>query len=295
MPTYIQRTNRNSFTLRYKKYKRLRSDIWGRLAFINKNNTFMTQMREYAEGDLRRAIKCRPINKRKVLYRRFQLARKLDRNFEYSITIKPRAKRNKRLTFRGSLILIRKKFTAFYGLRYKQKSLRKIFAKVGRKHYTSRNRILITSTPRFIPTFPSAGLGGSMLESRIDVILYRLNFIQYIYEGRRFLREKKAFVLGPCKRKSIYRKFFSFFTLKEHYHKVPLFYFVSLRYDLSLLRKVLLCNLIYARKLMFYPPKYLLVNYKTMIGLRHVTPRIGQIRYPFPGTLSRFLGLAVYF
>jgi len=255
----------------------------------------MTQMRKYAERDLRQAIKRRPRNKRKQLYRRFKLVRNFNQKFEYSITVKPESKPKRRLSFRGSLMLMRKKFRAFYGLRYRQKSLRKIFAKVGRKHFTSRNRILITSNSRFVPTFPSPGLGGSMLESRIDVILYRLNFIQYIYEGRRFLREKKAFVLGPCKRKRVYRKFFSFFTLKEHYHKVPLFYFVSLRYDLSLLRKVLLRNLIYARKLMFYPPNYLLVNYKTMIGLRHITPIISKVRYPFRATLGNFLGLAVYF
>lgn len=39
MVKYIQTTNRNSFTSKVKKYKKLRNDIWGRLAIRNKKNS----------------------------------------------------------------------------------------------------------------------------------------------------------------------------------------------------------------------------------------------------------------
>lgn len=38
MVKYIQTTNRNTFTSKVKKYKKLRNDIWGRLALRNKKN-----------------------------------------------------------------------------------------------------------------------------------------------------------------------------------------------------------------------------------------------------------------
>lgn len=51
-------------------------------------------------------------------------------------------------------------------------------------------------------------------------MLYRANFIQTPYEGRRFIREKKAFVLEPAKHKD---RFFHYYYLKECYHKVLFF------------------------------------------------------------------------
>jgi len=156
------------------------------------------------------------------------------------------------------------------------------------------NRSSIASY-QFIASPHSRGSVGATLESRIDVILYRLNFISSIYEGRRFIQTKKAFVLSPCTRNRIYRKFFIFSQLKKHYYKVPLFHFVSLRYDLALYRKVILKNLVYAAKLLSYPPNYFMVTYKTMIGLRLANPPVQKVRYPFHGSLAYFIGTALYF
>jgi len=65
MVTYIQKTNRNSFTLKYKKYKRLRSDLWGHIAYVNKQNAFTTQMKRFAEQDLRNRMRHFPKRKKR--------------------------------------------------------------------------------------------------------------------------------------------------------------------------------------------------------------------------------------
>jgi len=183
-------------------------------------------------------------------------------------------------------------------LSFRRKSLRKHFSRRSIKKRRLQQipfYSLASKQERFSSLDSQQGSVASIFEARIDVILYRLNFIPSIYDGRRIIKTKKAFVLGPCKRKRIYRKFFSFFTLKKHYYKVPLFHFVSLRYDLSLLRKITLKNLVFAAKLLSYPPDYFMVSYKTMIGLRVTNPPLHKVRYPFFGTLAYFIGTALYF
>lgn len=293
MPSYILKTNRNSFTLRHKKYKRYRSDIWGYIAMQNRKNKFTEQMREFAERDLRSRLRRTSKKRRKILFKRFRLFRNYHGTFQYAVNVKPRPKSKKPLTMRGSLRLLGKKLKAFYYFRLRRKSLRKLFKY--RNLQKARIVTLSVQNKRFFGISAGRSAIGAEVESRIDVILYRLNFISTIYDGRRFIKTKRAFVMGPCKRKRNYRKFFTFFMLKKHFHKVPLFHFVSLRYDLLLFRKVVLKHLVFAQKLLSYPPNYLMVNYKTMIGLRHINPPMKKVRYPFRGSLAHFIGAALYY
>jgi ribosomal protein S4 len=297
MVTFIQKTNRNSFTLKYKKYKRLRSDVWGHIAFVNKQNAFTTQMMRFAEQEFKNRIRTYTKRKKKQIYRSFGLTRGFYKPFEYSVTTKAGPKQPKKLTLRGATLILRKKIKAFYYLRLRRKSLRKLFKrKLSKACLFNIPTKQSTVTPyKFIASDIAKGSTGATLESRIDVVLYRLNFISSIYDGRRLIRTKGAFVLGPCTRKRSYRKFFKFFLLRKNYYKVPLFYFVSLRYDLTLYRKMILLNLLHAAKLVSYPPSYFMVSYKTMIGLRLTNPPVHRVRYPFYGTLAFFIGTALYF
>ena len=38
-----------------------------------------------------------------------------------------------------------------------------------------------------------------------------------------------------------------------------------------------------------------MVDYRTMIGLRHMPIQAQRVRYPFQGTLAYFIGLAIYY
>jgi hypothetical protein len=275
MTTYIQKTNKNSFTLRYKKYKKLGSDLWGRIAFVNKKNDFTTHMKNMAEQDIKNRIRFLSKQKKRRIQKRFRLRRKAQL-FQYTVLEKPKRVRRNRITARSKLRVLRKKIKAFYYLRLTQKSIRKL---VGHRKFRRSNSKNVTS---------------SFLETRFDVMLYRLNFISSIYEGRRIIKTKKAFVLGPSTKTSNH-KFFSTSTMRKAYHQIPIFYFITLNYKLALHRKIYLKNIIYAWKLIAYPPSYLLASYKTMIGLRLNNPKVQKIRYPFRGSLAHFIGAALYF
>jgi hypothetical protein len=179
MVTYIQKTNRNSFTLRYKKYKRYRSDLWGRIAFANKNNSFTTQMKKYAYQDLKNLTRTMSKRKRRRVFRTFGLTKGFYEPFEYSVTSKPEPKQRKRLSSRSELIMLRKKVSAYYYLRLKRKSLRKLFKRrmLQRLYNTPLESKTIHPT-KFLTSAYIHGSTGSTLEARFDVILYRLNLIQ---------------------------------------------------------------------------------------------------------------------
>jgi hypothetical protein len=280
----IKRTNPASFTPRYWTYRKLRNDIWGNLAYLNKKNSFFRLMKKYALVQLKRRIRKLRYKKRIYILKAFRI-RKHHRTADYSVTKKKPMRLKKPLKFRASLQVLRLKLLAFYGFKLRRKPMRKLFVSINKG--VGKNSISRPNAP-----FASGRRQINSVETRVDVMLYRAGFTTNVYEGRRFIREKKAFVMEPATHKG---RFFHYYNLKSYYHKVPLFNFITLRYDLALRRKITLRHMIWARKLICYPPHYLLVDYRTMIGLRHIDPSTNMVRYPFPGTLAYFVGLAIYF
>jgi hypothetical protein len=285
MTVFIQHTNPNGFTPRYRKYKQLRSDIWGYLAYANKKNDFYKIMRRYAEVQLRKRIRVFKTKKKRYFQRLFRMNKPRFR-FEYSVKARREPELKKPLNFRSSLRVLRKKLVMFYNFRLRGKPLRKLFSKANR--FVQRRTIFKQGNRYLDPVLSHK----NDLEARIDVLLYRLNFIQTVYEGRRFIQGKLAFILKPSTDSG---KFFHYYTAKKYFHKVPLFHFISLRYDLAIILKYKLINMILANKLLSYPPDYLMVDYRTMIGLRHIPAIPIRVRYPFQGTLAYFIGLAMYY
>jgi ribosomal protein S4 len=309
MVQYLQKTNRNSFTLRNRKLRRLRGDIWGRLAIAGKNDAISRYLMRLGHTELRRMSKAFSREAKRRVYRNFGIPGFMQ-TFEYSVKVKAEPKPPQRLKARANYFLIRKRLLAYYSMRLRRKSIRKVFKQ---KRGPSQKKLSFVT--RYIPKYnPSNSLSGRYiyydyvnkplaisLESRIDVILHRLNFSDCIYAGRHLIRTKRVFVMGPSRharesKHKINRKFFYCTRPKKHYHKVPLFHFVTLTRDLTLRRKLYLKHMIYSWKLISYPPDYLMVDYGTMIGLRHRNPGISEIRYPFRGGyLSSFLGAALWF
>lgn len=119
--------------------------------------------------------------KRSYIVDKFKL-KNLDKS-GYTIQDKTEAKRKRPPTMRGLLMLLRTKLKTFYYYRLRKKSLRKLLAKRRIKKYqlynTSKYR-LSTEPLRFISPAIAKGSTGAMIESRIDVVLYRLNFIYSI-------------------------------------------------------------------------------------------------------------------
>jgi ribosomal protein S4 len=256
-------------------------------------------MKNFAEQSLKNQLRHHSHKKTQQVFNTLGLVKGFYKPFEYSVSNKKEPElRHRKRKFRVSTLMLRRKIKLFYHLKHTRSALRKLFKRQTIKKSVLSNNSYhahIKQSKKFYSADVLRGSIGAMLESRFDVVLFRLNLISSIYEGRTIILTKSAFVVKPDTRKRIYRKFFTFFLLKKPHYKVPLFYLVSLKYNLSLLRKTVLLNLLYAQKLISYPPNYLLCNYKTMLGLRHINPPVSKIYYPFYGTLAFFLGTALYF
>ncbi len=299
--SYIHIQNRNTFTLRYKKYKRLQADIWGNIWRFGKSNKFTRIMAEYAKSDIRRKVYDLVSSRRYAhhkLYKDLQLRRKWN-IFHWTILDKPKPKRNRPVQEARSLFYYNKRLTLFYFCRQRRTALRKLYRlkraprrNLGYNLYFPKNA---NNSIRIVRSSEGIENIGTKLEARIDLLLYRLNFISTVFEGRRFIREKRAFVLRPCERKRSYRKFFTYYKLYRYFHKVPLYHFITLRYDMALKRKMILMHMLKSKRWLAYPPNYLMVNYRTLMGFRIFPPKLTQIRYPFPGNFALFMGLARYY
>jgi hypothetical protein len=276
MVSYIQKTNRNSFTLRFKKYKRLRSDIWGRIAFANKRNDITTLLKYYGDRDLYHRI--RPLSRRRknIVAEYFKNNRRW-KPFEYSITDKPEPPKGRPFSFRSALKLLRKKFLLFYTLRFKSKSLRK---RMRQRSFSTR--------------YHKTNKGKAYIECRADVLLYRCNLSDSIQESRRLIRKHHVFLLGP---KAINdTRFFSTMLIKKANYQIPVYFLLRLSPAYNIIRKQLLLNYIWSRiKLYAHPPSWILTNYTLMIFLLIQVPVANRVRYIFPGNLATFLGAALYF
>ncbi len=110
------------------------------------------------------------------------------------------------------------------------------------------------------------------LESRLDVILYRSNFVLTIYEARQLINHKKVLVnnkiISKINTQILPQDIISFKTIKKIKHtieKVPF--------------------------LFKYCPSHLHINYKTLeIGL-HAKPQLKNLSFPFRFKIRRFLQL----
>jgi ribosomal protein S4 len=266
MVSYIQPTNRNSFTLRFKKYKRLRKDIWGRLALQNKKNYVTALIRTYAERDLRNRIRKLPRRKKFRILRKFKFKRRYHQ-FRYQLKEKPRVLLGKPYPFRIAMKILGRSLIRFYYLRKKRKSLRKLFS---------------SFRPGRTPDF--------FLEKRADTLFLRANFVDSILQARQFIKHKQLAYLNSYQKKK--NAFISQKTILKPYTQIPIFTFFKLSPFLAFKRKTVLYHALLSRnKFISLPPKWLLVNYRLLIAL---TIRIANnIKYIYPSakTSSHFSGI----
>jgi hypothetical protein len=275
MVSYIQKTNRNSFTRRFKKYKRLRSDIWGRIALANRNDAISTFLKFYANRDLTYRTRHLGKRKRKALSHAFRNSRNW-KPFTFTITEKAEPIKGRDFKYRSSLKILRKKFLLFYNIRLKSKSLRKVM----------RARSFRSST--------QSKLDKAYIECRPDVLLYRCNLSENIQQSRMLIRKGQAFMIGPKAPKD--NRFFTTTLIKKPYHLIPTFFLFRLSPAYSLIRKTMIRNLIWSRiKFFSLPPTWIMPNHTMMLFLLLQAPSAVRVRYVFKGRLTTFLGAAIYY
>ena len=273
MVTFIQTTNRNAFTLRYRKYKNLRYDLWGRMALANKRNKITNYLKYFAIKDTNFRLKFLPRLKQKLIRRAFHSHKKRKFNkkrrpFRYkhkSLLGKKTGRQKSPLLKRRSAIKnLKHTFRFFYGLTFRNKSFRK-FIKIKKS-----NPVV-------------------SLEKRIDTLLYRSNFFQTIAESRRFLYKvrilKKKGKNFSCRRNH----------LRPHTQIAP-FEMVLMTPSLTLKRKNVLFNYILSgNKLHNSRYSYFMINFKLLVIMMIRNPLASEIKYPFCNIpLTKFLGVAKY-
>jgi len=268
--------------------------------YLNRKNYFTTEMLRFAKRNLRYKLRFLSKRKRVRILKRFSGASYRFRPFNYTLTAKAELKRKKQPRYSGRLRLLVRKYKLFYHLKLRDKSLRKIF----RKKPTTNKFGFVFSDPSHTGRFQVTSgveLNPLKIETRLDVLLLRLNLIQYLWDARQIIREKKAFVISPRhhpikKPISLHRKkLFTFRTLYKYFHHVPLFTFITLRTDLALYRRILIRHLVISHKLLVLPPDHLLMDHSSMVGLRIRNPKANRVRYFWPGSLVFFIGSALYY
>jgi ribosomal protein S4 len=300
---YLQQTNRNSFKLRYRKYRKYRSDIWGRIGALGKTNKFTLQMARFAKRELRNSV--RHFRKRRGAFKRLEINEITEalkqHEYNYSTIAKAEPKKKTIPHLGGRVRLLAKKYKYFYNLKIRNQPLRKIL-RVKHGHPAKSPHHLMYEK-RF--SYHNDTTNRVKIETRIDVLLYRLTLVPYIWDARRLIRYQLVYTIKPAfpyfmKPKPVRmgyrkRKFFSYHIVKKYFHSLAIFNAITLQFKYALWRKSVIIRMLQQNQFFSFPPKYLWMKYNVMAGFLIASPRPSEIGYPWPGSLLFFLGSALYY
>ncbi len=293
--------NPRSYRPKMRVYRYFRADVWGRVGYANKINNLTNTLSDYTKYELNESLKFIRKRKKKKLRRSLGLFHRYKIMNPFTLKKLYKYTKIKKLNTYSRIKMLYKRLKAFYFFKLKRKPARKFFRSKVLKPQAKNNPYEIptfmaghNNSGRWRATIFPAKTKAVVIEGRHDVILYRLNFASNLLVARKLITNKHAFIMRPCGRKKKYRKFFEFYRLRKYYFKLPLFHFTTLRYDLCLKLKLLLEIKIRSKKILSYPPSYLMMDHITMVALRHRNPDNLNIRYPFSGTLGMFLSTLRY-
>lgn len=281
--------------LKHKPFKRLRADIWGTLGIKNKKNQITKKLKGYLEQDFKFKIKNytktgktkaymtiekkKLFTKVKVYHKRPFFVRP---EFDFNVVSKAKEKRRKRVSYRGLLLNLRRKFLIFFGEHFNRKKLRKITKDIRIK----RNRFL---EKKSLVSFSSQKSFGHVFGSRLDLTLFRSNFCSTMRQCRQLIKHKKVNVVKNPDNKS----FFFFRNVKNLAYRIPLFTPIKLINKLQLKRKNEFRHLVLTNTAYYACPKDLFIDYFSFISFRIFDTNNQKL--PFGSNISYFAGLSRFF
>ena len=280
--------------LKYKPFKRLRADIWGTLGLKNKKNQITKKLKDYLEQDFKFKIKnyTKPgktkaymsIEKKK-LFTRVKIYKKrpyyIKPEFDFNVVSKAKEKRRKRVSYRGSLLNLKRKFLIFFGEHFLRKKLRKITRDIRIK----RNRFLEKKVGK---SFQSQKNFGHIFGSRLDLTLFRSHFCTTMRQARQLIKHQKIKVMTENKKKI----FFFFKKVKNLSYRIPLFSPIKLIADLQKKKKNEFRHLLLTNNAYYVRPKDLFIDYLTFISFRILDTNSQKL--PFGADIKHFAGLSRY-
>jgi ribosomal protein S4 len=212
-----------------------------------------------ALGDLRQRLRqCTRKTSRRI-WKNFKDASHRFKPFIYNTNTIPTRRRRRRSSRRGLLLKLRRKISLFYGGgRIRRKTFRRYGRMVGIRR--GEKRFLGTTYSYTHLTYTS------IIESRLDVLLLRSNFVDSIYRARSYIFNHKCKVSGHARitHPAFLIKNFQFFGLKDHYTKK--------------LRKSLLTRI--KKHTVINIPSYLFVNFPLLVAFKIENPDIKLVSYP---------------
>lgn len=120
----------------------------------------------------------------------------------------------------------------------------------------------------------------SLIEHRLDVMLYRSNFAETIQQSRHFIKHNHVSVNGKI--------------VSHSNHILKNFNIVSLNSALALKQFKKIKYNLKRKRVSLFPPKYIYCDYSLMKALLILNPKVSQVPFPFKIDLRKWLGLAKY-
>jgi len=227
-----------------KVFRRFDEDIWGHLSLVNKP----LQVLNYIFEAYKNTYKYKKLLRKKFFFFSKNLKDLFSSHkgtFLYKVSQKEKEFKRKKRTLKISTYLGMLKLRRFYGnLKKKQ------FKKIIRSSQSSINVIK--------KSFPF------LLESRLDVVLYRSNLFNSIYTARQFISHKKIYVNGNIITRCSYQLSINdIITVRQ-----PQLFYNSIKN--SLMNDTLLVNY----------PAYLEVNFKLGTIIFTKIPLYSEIPFP---------------
>jgi len=263
--------NRRCAKTIHKKYRRYSCDIWGRLA-IKKRDNFITKL-VYTSAlfGLRKRLRRYTRKTRSAIWKKFRDVKHRRKHFTYRIDTRANQKRKRSSSRRGSLLKLRRKISLFYGggrIRIKT------FRRYGRMAATKNTKVTLNHLNHYSHSIPYLKY-TSLIESRLDVLLLRSNFVDSVYKARSYIFNHKCKVSGHTRitHPAFLVKNFQLFGLKDQYTK-------TLRKSLfTRIKKHTVINI----------PSYLFVNFSLLVAFKIEDPGLA-VSYPFSETSTGTVG-----
>jgi ribosomal protein S4 len=291
----------------FKFYKRYEVDLWGKIGFKHNNriSTFLKKIENEKRNNifyLKRKIKKKFINFDDINYQKnfkhvFYLKNRKKKNvliksvpfkkkfikFVYRIDQNEPKRKRKKTTLARDLFIMNRKLRSFYGnikrlqlRRYARNKIYKLQFKLIRGF--NLNKVLNYKNKNIFNKVLAINSFLSLIEHRLDIILYRSNFVSTIYQARHLIKYKKIFI------NNILATFCNF--------QVKNFDIISLSINIELNFFKYLKFKLKNKKILNYPPSYIYVNYNLMKSCIIKNPNYNIIPFPFSIDLKKWLGLA---
>lgn len=251
-----RRKNVVKFCLRYDV------DLWGRLMRRNTNNKKIQVLVE--------------IMKEYVMKRNKSRFRKYREKFVYRIDKYKPKRRRVRSTFSREMFIMKRKLQKFY-CNIKQHQFRR-YAKS--KTYVLNYKYRTSVNFKKYLDYQYFGNVNflSIIEHRLDVILFRSNFAISMQQSRQFIQHRHVLVNGQ--------------VIYSCNYNVKDFDIISLKPQIEKKMRKILTKKLKQNQILCYPPVYLGVDYRLMLALINKVPSFHEIPFPFKTHPNFLMGLS---